>query len=264
MKNKNERVSRKRTVSKTSNACQPCKLKKKKCDGLSPCSRCTTDSMPNSCIYVCKNGQRPTLHKVGLSSVLSIEKCLEQLRDVPSKDLDEMHNKITQVRHLINDISRLLVLTTDSLNLIPTDKSKSVETDFLKDTCFSPTRFSGVVKNKISEPIIAKNFGLYSPMLPFSSQGIGWIIKTLLSISHEKGAKSAIRLLLKFLDANSTLSEEEKHAHNMSPLEAYSYFRELSPPNGEKLYDVVLRKLLSNNGIQLPHQKMIWKSLCVI
>lgn len=251
MRNKNLQVDCRKIVSKTSKACQPCKIKKKKCDGLTPCSRCITNSMSNSCIYVSKDNEYSPIRRRGLNSILNIEKCLRELHNSPSKDSERMQDKISQVRHLLSDMSKLLVVTIDSDDSTPITEGNSVETSFIKDKCFSFTKFSGVIKDRVSEPVIAKNFGLYSPMLPFSSQGIGWIIKTLLSTSNGKGARSAVRLLLKFLDANSTLSKEEEHAHNMSPLEAYAYFRELSPLNGKKLYDVVLEKLLSENNIQL-------------
>lgn len=217
---------------------------KKKCNSQNPCSRCIISS--SQCLYSCltRDDNAPifTSNSDETRALKRIEDSLDVLSKASSTNSELLKTKVSELKRLLTDIPDLLTTKLDSKQIDQTNGGASVETILSRDKKLIPNALCEIQQSDKKGPLVSKYFGLYSPLMVFSQRGINWMITKLLSISASDSTKGALMLFLKYLDANSTQSEDEKRASDLNPLEAYAYFRNI-PLQGIELSNFLLGQM---------------------
>ncbi|CAI4561125.1 CPI_1c_G0030790.mRNA.1.CDS.1 [Saccharomyces cerevisiae] len=224
-------------------ACERCRKKKVKCDNKRPCFNCIASQ--SKCIYK------------GLS-VQPSEKLITYAGSFAS-DMDDVRRIVTNLKNKLSpnapaslqkgifamnaeleQIQSHLYLNLDNKEIASYSGTKSIETEIIGKQSSSLNKFSDVFGNCVSQSV-DQYFGVYSPLLYFSSTGISWIIKTLLTYSNDRATRETVFLFLRFVDISSDHFLNNIMITSISPFDFYAKVNSLQCG-----HDELLRHILTN------------------
>ena len=229
-------------TSRVSKACERCHRKKIKCDSKKPCFGCVGSQ--SKCTY--KNQLYEPIevffnYTGSLSNNLDNVKCsIAKLKtQLPPSAPASLRKDLANICTELEKIQPQLYLNLDSKEISSYDGPKSIETEIIGKQSKFLNRFSNAFESNTAQNV-SMYFGVYSPLLYFTSTGISWITKKLISCSDDRETRETIYLFLKFLDASSA-SHASPKVTSISPLEYYAKLNGLSCGN-----DVLIQHIMSN------------------
>ncbi|CAD6622193.1 HN1_G0002570.mRNA.1.CDS.1 [Saccharomyces cerevisiae] len=228
--------------SRVAKACERCRRKKVKCDNKKPCFGCIGSQ--SKCTY--KNQHYEPIEAFfnytgSLSNDLDDVKCsIAKLKtQLPPSAPASLQKDLANICTVLEKIQPQLYLNLDSREISSYDGLKSIETEIIGKQSKFLNRFSNAFESNTAQNV-SMYFGVYSPLLYFTSTGISWITKKLISCSDDRETRETIYLFLKFLDASSA-SHASPKVTSISPLEYYAKLNGLSCGN-----DVLIQHIMSN------------------
>ncbi|EHN02675.1 YER184C-like protein [Saccharomyces cerevisiae x Saccharomyces kudriavzevii VIN7] len=212
-----------RQGSRVSKACERCRRKKVKCDSKKPCFGCIGSQ--SKCRYKnqpCEPLEAFFKYTGSLSNDLDDVKCtIEKLKtQLPSSAPASLQKGLGNICSELEKIQPQLYLNLDSKEVSSYNGAKSIETEIIGKQSNCLNRFSNAFESNTAQKV-GIYFGVYSPLLYFTTSGISWITKKLISCSDDRGTRETIYLFLKFLDATSA-GRNDPRVTSMPPLEYYA------------------------------------------
>lgn len=166
---------------RTSNACNCCRKKKIKCNGMFPCINCINYNI--LCIYDSTSSGNLPSHRT--PSIVS--RLLSNLSNIGE-------NEIQNDQSLLSEIDTLNTFLEQSL-----DKKKHAEEDNVNSSSVPPlskeTQISNTLRrNRFSKlndthSVVNSFFGLYTPVSLVSGPGFAWLVETLMKHSSDYDLK---------------------------------------------------------------------------
>lgn len=208
--------------SKVSQACLRCRHKKRKCNGIHPCSGCVKSH--SKCIYKVQEVSYNELYNGDASARNEMENIncsLARLKSNYPLESGTLQQIMEEFRSKADILVNHLRAGLDMKKLQDFDGKKSLETLLLDTGTIQLNLFSEYEGATTSKPSFNEYFGMYSPVSMVSVQGGAWLIKKLIQLSLDTDMKITIYLFLKYLDANGTSSEAEKEANLLTPFDGY-------------------------------------------
>ncbi|CAI4065051.1 uncharacterized protein SKDI_09G2030 [Saccharomyces kudriavzevii IFO 1802] len=138
----------------------------------------------------------------------------------------------------LEKIQPQLYVNLDNDKISSYNGTRSLESEILGKQSKFLNRFSNAFESNTAQNV-SVYFGVYSPLLYFTSTGISWITKKLISCSDDRGTRETVYLILKFLDASSA-SHNSPKVTSMPPLDYYAKLNGLQCGN-----DVLIQHIMS-------------------
>lgn len=232
-------------VKRASRVCDNCRRRKVKCIGSIPCRNCVASGL------TCDDQQHSNNpSEQFFRSPIKLTHDVSSLKDSLVGFLDQMSTADSQKLKdsLTNAISALGDINLESYSqmryeaLEKYNSSKSIESEMVGKRNML-NRFEPDTSSANDLPVNSY-FGLYSPLVYFSTVGITYMMKRLLRLRDDRAIRETLYILLKFLDVSSMshlnlgLSTTEKPEQNVDILVEIKDVLSKMPPNVyEKLAD---------------------------
>ncbi|CAI4863731.1 CQS_1a_G0057260.mRNA.1.CDS.1 [Saccharomyces cerevisiae] len=227
-------------------ACERCRKKKVKCDSKRPCFNCIASQ--SKCVYKGLPYQ-PSERLVKyagsfVSDMDEIKRTVTKLKNQLSPNAPtSLQKTLFVIDSELEQTQTHLYLELDSKEIGSYSGTKSIETEIIGKQSRSISKFSNSFENTAALNVDLY-FGLYSPLLYFTSTGISWIIKTLFSYTDDSTTRETVFLLLKYIDVSSVNYLSSVEVTTISPFERYAKLNNLHCGN-EKLLQHILSDISS-------------------
>lgn len=233
---------------RTATACERCKQKKTKCNGSRPCLNCVESQ--SSCKYLNGGGKASgPFYKKSRSlnhDLHDLKFGIEKIaKRVSSNGSPVLRKSLAEISLILEKIQPHLYLPIESEEIKSYEGTFSIETEILGKHSRCLNRFSNEGKSRFGKPL-SLYFGMYSPLLLFSSVGIRWLIKKLISYSDDRSTRESIYLLIKFFDESVAAYEANHRPQSNSPLKIYAQWKGLHYDD-EKLIERIIVEISDGN-----------------
>ncbi|CCF57365.1 hypothetical protein KAFR_0C03730 [Kazachstania africana CBS 2517] len=262
----------KRSSHRVSRACNSCRKRKVKCNGVQPCSKCITSNL--RCHY---DGIQVDMVKNNLyKDEEDVRKCLRPL--VQSiKNLEKLsfanpakvNSLIQTLSTSIEDLKHDLRLSLKEESVSNLQSELSLETHLIDGDYVLFNSFAAFPINSSNTKHTSLSFwGLYSPIMLLSDQGFRWLFKRLLISPNvdDIDVKRTIYLYLKFMDYATSMYLEATE-YSKSPLLWYrKSFDVGSTTTDVDLIKIILLDICKSTsygavGIEIKKPDMVMKSI---
>lgn len=208
--------------SKVTKACETCRRRKVKCNGIQPCLSCT--SSHTTCIFEGRVSKSVLpLYKEDSKfqkEVKSLKLCLQSLGSIKELDYDDIRLNIADINTRLDDLQNDVLLKLNKDIMSKYNENNSIEKQLLDVNSLSFNKFSNLETSIRRVNSIDVFFGLYSPLIFLSPVGFRWMLKRLTSYPDNTYTRETVYLYLKFLDSSSIIYKENTK-QRVSPLDWY-------------------------------------------
>lgn len=210
-------------ITRVSKACNTCRTRKIKCNGVKPCLSCVQAGL--ECDFDDSGVSKISLFKEEddiRKDLRTLTTCVNTLTKLNSINPEKLHPVVDDLNNKLNEFRNDLRVMLEKNKINSYDSKMSIETELPDADPIRFNRFNYVNPQDADvKPVIDAYFGLYSPLILITQQGFAWIFRKLFTSNLEQSeVKTTFYLYLKFFDLSSHCTEYSEK-FNTSPLESY-------------------------------------------
>ncbi|GMM58096.1 hypothetical protein DAKH74_047120 [Maudiozyma humilis] len=218
------RVSKhKKKITRVSKACNTCRTRKIKCNGVKPCVSCVQAGL--ECDFEDNGVAKPSLFKEEddiRKDLRTLTTCVNTLTKLNSINPQKLNPVVNELNSKLNEFRNDLRVMLEKNKIRSYDSQLSIETEIPDANPIRFNRFNYVnTEDEDVKPVINPYFGMYSPLILITHQGFAWMFRKLfMSNISQPEVKTTFYLYLKFFDL-STYCTVYSRKYNVAPLESY-------------------------------------------
>jgi len=218
------RVSKARKKApRVSKACNTCRSRKIKCNGVKPCASCSQAG--TECTFDDRSIHKTTLYKEEddiRKDLRTLTTCVNTLSKLKSIDHQKLNPVVAQLQSKLNTFRNDMRVMLESDKMTDYESDRSIETELIDLDSIRFNRFiSSNLDDDDQKQVVNGYFGFYSPLCLLTKQGFGWLFKKLFSskLNHAE-VKMTFYLYMKFFDLSHYCSNKIAE-RNLAPFETY-------------------------------------------
>ncbi|SMN21383.1 similar to Saccharomyces cerevisiae YER184C Putative zinc cluster protein [Maudiozyma saulgeensis] len=254
----NNRVSKQKKKSpRVSKACNTCRARKIKCNGMKPCASCSQAGI--ECTFDTSSTHRTTLYKEEddiRKDLRTLTTCVNTLSKLKSIDPQKLNPVVTELQSKLNVFRNDMRVMLESEKITEYESDRSLETELIDSNFIRFNRFtSSNLEDDDLKQVLDGYFGIYSPLCLLTNQGYGWLFKKLFSskLDHSD-VKMTFYLYLRFFDLSHNISNQASKLHSI-PFKAYNekYMDKNIPYSEQSVVNHIIERACSL--LNLTHDK---------